>query len=339
MSRLQLVLVGASLAFMSLSASAHHSRAIYDMDQEIVINGTVVDLAWKNPHIFVTVEPEGAGVDARVEIEVASVSEARALGLQREAIAPGQRVEVRAHPGRRDSAVAVGLTVTASDGTIYPLNTDARLTIRAEAVEAQGIAGHWVPTLESFNDVFPAMQAWPYTEAGLATVTEALGRINTPSIAFLGICEPFPPPTLAMFPDLRTIEVDENRVVLRFEGAVGVAMERIIHLDQNEHPANLVPSLMGHSIGRWEDGVLVIDTVGFAPHAVGALIFPTGSGKHLVERLALTDDRLKLAYTFTLEDPELLSAPVSYTALWDHRPDLEFSGETCDPEAARRPLE
>lgn len=337
MSNPQLFLVATALACMPPVAAAHHSRSIYDMEQELVIEGTVVDLAWKNPHIFMTVEPDGAG--ARVEIEVASVSEARALGLEREAIVPGQHVIVRAHPGRRDAAKAVGLTVTASNGIVYPLNTDARIAIRADAVEAQGIAGHWVPTLESFNDLVPAMQAWPYTEAGLATLVETLGRINTSSVAFLGICEPFPPPTHAVFPDLRTIDVNANSVVLRFEGGVGVTMERIIHMDQDAHPADLEPSLMGHSIGRWEDGALVIDTVGFAPHSVGALVVPTGTGKHLVERLALTEDRLGLEYTFTLEDPELLSEPVSYTALWNHRPDLEFSGEACDPEAARRPLD
>jgi hypothetical protein len=45
-----------------------------------------------------------------------------------------------------------------------------------------------------------------------------------------------------------------------------------------------------------------------------------------------------MEYVFTLEDPATLAAPVSYTATWDHRPDLRFSGELCDPEVARRPL-
>jgi hypothetical protein len=53
----------------------------------------------------------------------------------------------------------------------------------------------------------------------------------------------------------------------------------------------------------------------------------------------LSPDRLHLEYSFTLEDSLSLMAPISYTATWDHRPDLEFSGEPCDPDIARRPLQ
>jgi hypothetical protein len=57
-----------------------------------------------------------------------------------------------------------------------------------------------------------------------------------------------------------------------------------------------------------------------------------------VERLSLTDDRLRLRYEITVEDPVYLSAPATLTQQWDHRPDLEFSpaSEGCDREAAAR---
>jgi len=41
---------------------------------------------------------------------------------------------------------------------------------------------------------------------------------------------------------------------------------RTIHLNA-EHPSNIEPSRAGHSTGRWENDVLVVDTVGFAPGA------------------------------------------------------------------------
>ncbi len=323
------------------TAAAHHSRAAYDMTQEIVVEGTVADLQWRNPHIFMTVEAENPdGEPYRLEIEVTSVSEAPVLGLTKEAIAPGSRLVVRAHPGRGGPrARAVGLSVTTVDGTAYPLNTDARLAIRAAAaVQASGIAGRWAPTLESFNGVMVATRSWPLTDAGRATAEAAASRFNAADVAVLGICEPFPPPTLSIFPDLRTIEVKDDTVAMRFEGAVGLPMERIVRLDQDEHPADVAPSLMGHSIGRWEGETLVIDTVAFAPHAVGVLFFPSGPNKHLVERFTLMPDRVRMEYVFTLEDPAILGAPVSYTATWDHRPDLQFSGEACDSDVARRAL-
>jgi hypothetical protein len=144
-----------------------------------------------------------------------------------------------------------------------------------------------------------------------ARIRVAAGRGPEPlastEVAALGICEPFPPPVLSIFADVRTIEVDDRTVAMRFEGAVGLTMERVVHLGQDEH-------------------------------AVGIMFFPSGPSKHLVERLTLTPDRLRLQYAFTLEDPTILAAPVSYTATWDHRPDLQLSGETCDPDVARRGL-
>ncbi len=57
----QLMFVACAVCALAPAAAfAHHSRANYDMTQEIVVEGTVADLAWKNPHIFMTVETEVA---------------------------------------------------------------------------------------------------------------------------------------------------------------------------------------------------------------------------------------------------------------------------------------
>jgi hypothetical protein len=136
---------------------------------------------------------------------------------------------------------------------------------------------------------------------------------------------------------LRTIEITDDTVLIRIDWPDIV---RTVRLDLAEHPADLQPTLLGHSIGWWEGETLVIDTVSFTAHRQGvAWGIPSSRRKHLVERLSLTADRRQLRYEFTMEDPEYLSAPVSYTTLWDHRPDLEPSGEPCDPEVARRFLD
>ena len=105
------------------------------------------------------------------------------------------------------------------------------------------------------------------------------------------------------------------------------------------HPAKVEPSLLGHSIGRWEGKTLVIDTIGFPADSSGlSLNVPAGPRKHLVERLTLTEDRTRLRYEATIEDPDFLTAPATLTQQWDHRPDLEFSQDDgkCDQNAAER---
>ena len=65
---------------------------------------------------------------------------------------------------------------------------------------------------------------------------------------------------------------------------------------------------------------------------------PTNPGRYLVERLSLSADRRHLEYEFTQDIPEFLAKPATFRAIWDHRPDLEPSGVSCDPEVARRTL-
>jgi hypothetical protein len=338
MSLANLAAAGVCVLCVAGVADAHHSRALYDMTTEVVIDGTVAELEWRNPHISMTVvttDTDGAAV--RREIEVMSVSEARALGLRQEAIAPGAHVVVRAHPGRSGPAArAVGLDVKTADGTLLPLNTDARLSAAPVVVtQAESVAGRWAPSVTDFYAALNAMRNWPFTDASRA----AMGAAFSEPSAVLGICADYPPPLLAVFPDLREIEIGATTVVLRFE-AQGQNLVRVVHLDQTEHPAHVAPSLLGHSIGRWEGESLIIDSIAFASHPVGVMLrVPSGPDKHLIERLTLAEDRRHLKYDVTLEDPAGLTGPATASVQWDYRPDLAPSGVTCDPESAREVLQ
>src|ERR1043165_3064313 len=106
-----LIACGATL--VPVAAVAHHSRAVFDTTQEVVSEGTVTKLDWRTPHIYFTVETRGTGGEPFLqEIEATSVSEANALGLAKEAIAPGARVVIRANPNRQGApARASGLSV------------------------------------------------------------------------------------------------------------------------------------------------------------------------------------------------------------------------------------
>jgi hypothetical protein len=320
------------------SARAHHSGAAYDMSRPVTIEGTVVALSWKNPHILLTVETQGPGGAPHVqEIEVMSVSQARGLGLRREAIAPGERVVVRAAPSRGAAgARAFGLAVTTSDGAELPLSSFARFSAAPPPTAARGLAGTWVPTVESFVSVVAAARNVPLTESGRAARNDLLGRYTAPGGA--GICVPLQPPLLHVFPDPRTIEVTDTAVVIRSE-TNGMKQERVVRLDRSTHAIGLEPRVEGHSIGRWEGETLVIETVGFAPAASpGLTSTPTHASTRLVERLTLTEDRRQLEYVFTLEVPDYLAGPATFRAIWDHRVDLEPSDEICDPNAAVQTL-
>jgi Family of unknown function (DUF6152) len=307
------------------------------MTSEVVIEGRIVDLEWRNPHIAMTLEVTGAdGEPFRQEVELASVSEVRALGVDRDELPIGATVALRAHPGRRGPEARVfGLALTRSDGTLLPLHPFAGFANVPEIdVGAGSLTGRWAPGAEGLTAVFGVMMSWPYTDAASAALQDTASRAGSS----LGICEDFPPPLLSIFPDLRQIEVGDNEVTMHFE-AQGQNLERVIHMHETAHPADVEPSLLGHSIGRWEGETLVVDTIAFTPHPHGAFAWvASGPDKHLVERFTLAADRLHLQYDVRMEDPESLTGPATFTMLWDYRPDLAPSGVACDPEIAERLL-
>jgi hypothetical protein len=68
------------------------------------------------------------------------------------------------------------------------------------------------------------------------------------------------------------------------------------------HPADIEPSYAGHSIGRWEDDVLVVDTIGFRPGVIAPPVKHSDQ-LHIVERYTLQTDPLALKRDFVAEDP------------------------------------
>lgn len=81
-------------------------------------------------------------------------------------------------------------------------------------------------------------------------------------------------------------------------------LERRIHMKLDKQPPNLEPSVAGHSIGRWEGDVLVVDTVGFAPGVLTADSHTLHSAKlHVIERFALDPKRNAIVRTYVAEDP------------------------------------
>jgi len=318
----------AAAALLSGSAFAHHSMSMFDMSKVEVIEGKVAKLEWTNPHMYLIVETKGPdGKPALVEGEGVGITQALVDGLDREALKPGTHVVMRANPNRGGWGKQVRIMdVTTEDGEIHPFyaaNTRTRVLTPAESLE-----GHWAPARAALGAAFGAMARWPVTPEG---------RAAQAGLAADGICSAEPTPVLSILDELRTIEIGDDEVVMQFDNT-GDHVTRTIHMDA-AHPAGVQPSLHGHSIGRWEGDTLVIDTIAFEPDPSGiAINVPSSPGKHTVERLTLTEDRLRLRYETTVEDPVYLTGPATLTQQWDHRPDLEFSQNTgaCDPEVAAR---
>jgi len=123
------------------------------------------------------------------------------------------------------------------------------------------------------------------------------------------------------------ITQDENSIRIQY-GAPGI--DRTIHLNETAHPANIEPSVAGHSIGRWESDVLIVDTVGFKPGVLSADGRVLHSDQlHVVERFSLDRATGALRREYVADDPlyftgEFRGADSVFIA------DLAYETPTCN---------
>jgi hypothetical protein len=315
----------------SLPAAAHHSPAAFDMSKEVVFEGTVKDFNWHNPHVYFALEIIGPDGEPTVQqFEAGPPSNLVPLGMSADSIKPGDEVVVRARPNRAGSdRVVLGWSITKADGTEFPLHVRAAGASRPVTAEAQSIAGTWVPQAPGFSSLSRAASAWPLTERGRAAVTET----RAARIAARSECVPFGPPALMSLPSTMIVEVDDSAVTFKLDV---MNVERVVTLDRAPR-ADAEPTLLGHSVGRWEGETLVVETVGFTAHPEGyAFDLPSSATKRVVERFTLSADRKHVDYEATVEDPEYLADTVSHRTQWDYRPEQEPSGLPCEPEVAGR---
>ena len=95
------------------------------------------------------------------------------------------------------------------------------------------------------------------------------------------------------------ITQNKGSIVLQY-GQLGFT--RTIHMNVKSHPAAIKPTRAGHSIGRWENDVLIVDTVGFAPGVLSPPIMNSDK-LHVVERFSLDPEKVLLTRSYSAEDP------------------------------------
>jgi hypothetical protein len=105
---------------------------------------------------------------------------------------------------------------------------------------------------------------------------------------------------------------------------------RPIYMDGRAHPEHRTPSLLGHSVGRVENGALIVETEGVTPDWVSdtSRIGHSGELKG-VERYMLRDNPRRLELTLTLEDPVTFTQPLVVTKTWLYTPTVELVQDTC----------
>jgi hypothetical protein len=112
----------AAIAIVGLMAapqasSAHHSTAEFDYGKTIVVEGTVKEVQWTNPHSYLQVLAKGAdGGVVQWGVEIGAPAINVRLGWRKDSVKTGDKVSLSMAPARDGRNFGTLRTITFEDG-------------------------------------------------------------------------------------------------------------------------------------------------------------------------------------------------------------------------------
>jgi len=192
------------------------------------------------------------------------------------------------------------------------------------------------------NDATPAMalsgQAGAASAAALEAILTPVGKqvkaANKPEDdpKFIN-CQPYGFVREVTNPLPVQIHRDGDHLVVRYEEW---SLLRNIYLDGRPHPEHKTPTLLGHSVGRVENGALIVETTRLTPDLISDTSQAGHSGElTAVERYTIRDKPRRLELTLTLTDPVTFTKPMVVTKTWVYTPDVEIVQDTCSQQPGK----
>ncbi len=312
----------AAALVLASPVSGHHSDAGYDRETVVAFEAQVSRYVFRNPHVTISVETEGRrGEKVEWEIETGSTPIMQRSGWSQDLLRPGDLVTVRAHPERTGRLRAILSTLETADGRLWSqIETEAETTVGASS-----LAGVWKGVAStSVRRQFSQVELTPVAQVARANYDELTDDPNAR-------CIPDPTPfRISSSNYLSGIQILDDQVILRNEF---LDVTRTVYMDGRGHPENGDRTTQGHSVGRWENDVLVVDTTLFADFGSGnGAGVPSGSQKHAVERYALSEDGTRALVDIFVEDPEFLAEPFRGRTEMVYVPHLQLYRYDCISE-------
>lgn len=314
MNKLPAALAGLISLVISPVASTHHGfPAHFDPDRLIRIEGTVKQFELINPHGFLYIESvDDAGEPVVYVCELPGLIQLARRGVDQTLFTVGETIVVEGFPARRDPYGCEFGTGYFADGSTYTIrSTDDAQGQFAENREipftpgsSRSIFGTWIRA--GLSGSGPRTGEDSITRAGMAARDTFDPIADNPVVH----CEAISPVENWSPPDLAASIRQVGNEILIYQESYDVT--RTVHMNMDAHPADIEPSNMGHSIGRFEDGTLIIETAGVSA-GVLSMSGPTLHTDQMttVERLSIQEDTGRLLISWVVNEPIYYSEPLT----------------------------
>ncbi len=334
-----------SLLGVPIASDAHHAvGGNYDSSTVIEVEGEVTDLLWRNPHVQVSMRViDENGIAQDWAMATTALSNMRRWQIDPSFIDVGDTIRVAGNPALRFEHGLYIRNVLTSDGEEVLLggNVEPRWTDRLiEMSESRrlGVGDTSAPELGIFRiwSTPPGVpllipQSLGRTPAGRANLTEAAMQAVEAFVWErdnpLQNCAPKGMPLVMHAPYPFEFVRDGNNILWHNEEYDTV---RTIHMAPAASPEGQPDSLLGYSVGRWEDDrTLVVTTTHMNWGYLDGYGLPMSTAAEMVGRFELSRQGDRLDYSMTFTDPENLVEPMTFGKHWVWYPDAEVGAYDC----------
>ncbi len=116
----------AAAALCAAPVLAHHSANMFDPQKEVVLEGTIKEFQWTNPHIWIQVTvPNAKGGVEEWSVEGGSPNLVGRQGWKRNSFKAGDKVVMKIHPMRSGEPGGSFMSATFPDGRTLGNGTGA----------------------------------------------------------------------------------------------------------------------------------------------------------------------------------------------------------------------
>jgi hypothetical protein len=340
----RLIVTGLLLGATPLVASGHHSFAPhFDASKPVEIYGRITEYEQRNPHAYLHVAAtDENGLTREYICESHGVTQLSRNGITPEMLSAGTMITLTGSQARNDPFMCFFDTVEFADGRKLNVNgaPNARTTATKE-IQRTSIFGNWLlaPANRSTSGPQPMLDF--LTEAGQRAVEAYDPFVDDPTFH----CDPVAIRRVWFAPGT-PLQISRNgaQIVLRYEW---MDVERIVHLDAAAHPADGPRTSLGHSVGRFDGDVLVIETGNYSEGVLSQYVeMPGQPTRGLLHSDALTSvERVwfdaasnRLNVTIELSDPVFYTRDFAAVSAQYGPTDLQLLPFNCKPENADHTL-
>jgi len=325
----------------SVDLRAHHSGSEYDQTT-VEISGTLLEVAWQNPHVHFYVRAKDAdGKQTTWDIEANSLSILRRTDATPENLKVGDTVKVAGSPSRRAPNRMWASNILAANGREIVLGPGLK---PRWAATASGSKSTWFEGGTDANKSAGIFRVWstkfnepgglwrrdyPLTDAA----KKARASFNPLTDSVAPGCRPKGMPTIMEQPYPLEFVKKGDDILLRMEEYDTV---RTIVMKPDAKFNALPKTRLGRSKGAWEGETLVVTTDRIDWGYIDPSGIPQGPASSIVERFTPTSDGTRLTLTMTITDAATFSAPVELKRSWVWRRGETVKPYNCVERSARK---